>query len=35
MKKILEMLENGRMELASEDTVPVQQLVDELHINMN
>ncbi len=33
MSKILEMLENGRMELASEDTVPVQQLVQRLQIN--
>lgn len=33
MGKILEMLGNGRMELASEDTVPVQELVQKLKIN--
>lgn len=34
IEKILEMLENGRMELASEDTVSVTQLVDGLGISM-
>ena len=34
MEKVLEMLDNGRMELASDDTVPVQQLVDRLDIKM-
>jgi len=32
--KILEMLEDGRMELASEDTISVRQLMDVLHISL-
>lgn len=34
MQRILEMLEDGRMELASEDTIPAQQLVDRLGITL-
>jgi len=35
MEKVLEMLDNGRMELASDDTVPVQQLLGKLDVKTN
>jgi SpoVK/Ycf46/Vps4 family AAA+-type ATPase len=34
MEKVLDMLDNGRMELASDDTVPMKQLVERLDIKM-
>jgi len=35
MQRILDMLEAGRMEKASEDTVPLNQLIESLHIKPN